>query len=175
MKIKMTRDNRGFTILEIVVVLVLISIIAAATFTRSITTDQINLVGQVDKIRQHIRYAQSLAMKRSEVWGITYSSANDEYWLFEGYGAGAVTAIKLPGEKKDKIVLEDIGVVITGLQFLYFDKYGKPYHMLDYDTPINTQAVTALAPLNISISSKSDSSQSRTLHLTPETGLIITQ
>ena len=171
----MTRNNRGFTILEIVVVLVLISIIAAATFTRSITTDQINFVGQADKISQHVRYAQSLAMKGSEVWGIAYSNINDEYWLFKGDGVGAVTALKLPGEKNDKIAPEDFGVVITGLQFLYFDKYGKPYHMLDYNTPSNTQAVTTISSLNIKITSESDSSLSRTLHLTPETGLIILQ
>jgi prepilin-type N-terminal cleavage/methylation domain-containing protein len=174
-KYKLNGNNRGFTLIEMVVVLLLISIIAAAVFTRSIGTNRINFVGQVDKIRNQIRYAQSLAMKRGDVWGITYSSTKDEYWLFQGYGAGAVTAIKLPGEKKDKIALDDIGVVMSGFQFLYFDKYGQPYHMLDYDTPSNTQAVTTAAPLNIIISSQVDASQSRTLQVTPETGFIKTQ
>ena len=47
---KMTRNNRGFTLVEITVVVVLIGIIAAVVFARSISTDQINVVGQVDKI-----------------------------------------------------------------------------------------------------------------------------
>ena len=171
----MTRNNHGFTLIEIVVVLVLISIIAAATFSRSITTDQVNFVGQVDKIHQHIRYAHSLALKRNEVWGIL-CTGNDYYWLFNGYkGADVATAIKLPGERNDKIVLEDIGVNMTANFFLFFDKYGKPYHMLDYDTPSNTQPVTAATPLKITISSRSDGSQTRELIITPETGFIITQ
>ena len=61
---KMNRNSRGFTLVEITVVVVLIGIIAAVLFARSISTDQINVVGEVDKIRNHIRYAQSMAMKR---------------------------------------------------------------------------------------------------------------
>ena len=64
----MNGNNRGFTLVEVTVVVVLIGIIAAVVFARSISTDQLNVVGQVDKIRNHIRYAQSMAMKRNEVW-----------------------------------------------------------------------------------------------------------
>ena len=104
----MKRNDHGFTLIEIVVVMVLISIIATAVFARSITTDQINFVGQVDKIRNQIRYAQSMAMKRDGVWGIRCFE-NNSYWLFKGYKAADVaTAINLPGEKNDQIVLEDI-------------------------------------------------------------------
>lgn len=171
----MKRNDRGFTLIEIVVVLVVISIIAAAVFSHSITSNQINFLGQVDKIRQQIRYAQSLALKRNEVWGVL-CAGNTFFWLFNGYkGADVTTAIKLPGERNDKIVLPNIGVNMTANFFLFFDKYGKPYHMLDYDTPSNTQPVTDATPLHITISSRSDATQTRTLIITPETGLIITQ
>ncbi len=80
---KMNRNNRGFTLVEITVVVVLIGIIAAVVFARSISTDQINLVGQVDKIRNHIRYAQSMAMKRNEVWVISCDAT--QYWLSDIY------------------------------------------------------------------------------------------
>ena len=78
----MNRNNHGFTVIEIVVVLVLISIIAATVFGRSITTDQINFVGQVAKITSHVRYAKSMAMKRNETWGVF--SSGSEYWMFQG-------------------------------------------------------------------------------------------
>ncbi|MDB4442101.1 hypothetical protein N9219_01625 [bacterium] len=45
----MIRANCGITIIEIIVIIVLISIIPIVTFPRSITTDQNNLGGQVDK------------------------------------------------------------------------------------------------------------------------------
>ena len=94
---KMNRNNQGFTILEVVVVLVLISVIAAAVFTRSITTNQINFVGQSEKIRNHIQYAQSLAMKRGETWGIKCDG--NYYWLFSWKKIfDDKNAIRLPGE-----------------------------------------------------------------------------
>ena len=78
----MTRNNRGFTIIEIVVVLVLISIIAAAVFRRSISTDQMNFRSQFDKIQNQARYPQSMAVKRSQWWGMSCDTS--DYWIFTG-------------------------------------------------------------------------------------------
>ncbi len=107
MKIMITQNHRGFTLVEVVVVLTLISIIATAVFTRSITTDHINISAQTEIIKSHIRYAQSLAMKRSEIWGIKCIS--NEYWLFSGVDPdnGPNQEI-LPGEKAVKISLDDL-------------------------------------------------------------------
>jgi len=156
----MTRDNRGFTLIEIVVVMVLISIIAAATFTRSITTDQIDFVGQVGKIHHHIRYAQSLAMKRDGIWGIKCFA--NQYWLFKDSNANSIA---LPGNETDKISLTDLGLGMNPFT-VYFDELGVPWKSYPF------QKVTIGNPLNITIST---ASESRTLNVTPETGLIVTQ
>jgi prepilin-type N-terminal cleavage/methylation domain-containing protein len=162
----MNRNNHGFTIVEIVVVLVLISIIAAAVFTRSITTDQINFVSQAEKIRNHIRYAQSLAMKRGEIWGIKCDG--NYYWLFNWKKIfDDKKAIKLPGEENDKIPLSDLGITMNGYT-LFYKQYGVPYQ-----TSPNSP-VTIAAPLNINITAV-DASQSMTISVTPDTGLIVTQ
>ncbi len=157
----MKRKDNGFTVLEIVVVLVLISIIATAVFTRSITTDQINFVGQADKIISHIHYAQSMAMKRNEVWGI-FNTGN-EYWLFQWTSPNfEVNRKHLPGYETDIISLLDLNLNMDYF-VLYFDGIGKPYEMNRYN-PLTTD-------LDITIQN-SDSSQSMTFHITPETGLI---
>ena len=44
----MIHKEHGFTLIEIVVVMVLISIVAAAVFTRSITTDQAHFIAFAD-------------------------------------------------------------------------------------------------------------------------------
>jgi prepilin-type N-terminal cleavage/methylation domain-containing protein len=161
---QMNRNDHGFTLVEIVVVMVLISIIAAATLSRSITTDQINFVRQVDKIRQQIRYAQSLAMKRNETWGVKCSAS--EYWLFkyENFLDDNI-AIRFPGEKIDKISLDDLGIDMNAYT-LFFKSLGVPYKTSPFTR------VTTDNPLNINLSA---GSQTRTLVITPETGLIITQ
>ena len=157
----MKRNHNGFTVLEIVVVLVLISIIATAVFTRSITTDQINFVGQADKIISHLRYAQSMAMKRNEVWGI-FNDGN-QYWLFQWTDPSYEGNMKrLPGQETDIISLLNLHLTMDYF-ILYFDGIGKPYEQNRYN-PLRTV-------LGIQIQN-SDGPQSKTFYITPETGFI---
>jgi prepilin-type N-terminal cleavage/methylation domain-containing protein len=159
----MNRNNRGFTLVEITVVVILIGIIAAAVFARSISTDRINIVGEVDKIRNHIRYAQSMAMKRNKVWVISCNAT--QYWLSDI----TLNAVKLPGVTTDQISLADLGVSMTAFT-VYFDPLGIPYH--SYVDKENNSPITPGNPRTITISA---GSKSRTLTVTPETGLITTQ
>ena len=75
------RRHSGFTILEIIVVLLLLTILAATVLGRSALPDKLDLNSATEKLRLQLRYAQAQAMKRSDtVWGI---KCNDNvYWLF---------------------------------------------------------------------------------------------
>ena len=159
----MNRNNRGFTLVEITVVVILIGIIAAAVFARSISTDRINIVGEVDKIRNHIRYAQSMAMKRNDVWVISCDAT--QYWLSDI----TLNPVDLPGATSNRISLADLGVSMNAFA-VYFDRLGIPYH--SYTDEDNNTPVTAGNPRNIAISA---GSESRTLTVTPQTGLVTTQ
>ncbi len=117
----MNRNIRGFTLVEITVVVVLIGIISAVVLARSITTDRINVVGEVDKIRNHIRYAQSMAMKRNEVWRI--SCDGTQYWLSDD----SLNTVKLPGATSAQISLAGLAVSMNAFT-IYFDTLGIPYH-----------------------------------------------
>ena len=166
----MNRNHQGFTLLEIVVVMVLISIIAATVFTRSITTDQINFSGQVQKIKAHIRYAQSQAMKRSEIWGIKSDGLNPgSYWMFSEENKSVDpdnTSYQkaLPGEDAVKVSLADLNLTLSGF-IIFFDKLGKPYSSYTGDsdnTPLSSDLTITVAA----------AAQSQNLTITPETGLI---
>jgi len=160
MLIKITRNNRGFTIIEIVVVLVLISIIAAATFRRSITTDQMNFVSQYDKIQNQVRYPQSMAMKRGTEWGFTCGT--NDYWIFTGTNKDNVSNQRLlPGQEVIKISLADLGVTMDPFTVI-FNSYGIPYSP-DWTTPLSADLVVDLTD---------SGSESRSFTIVPETGLI---
>ena len=158
----MYRNNHGFTFIEMIVVLVLMSIIAAGVLVRTLNTDQMDLMAQVAKIRNHIRYAQAMALKRSDKnWGIKCDGSN-AYWFFEGIDPDdSPSQLPLPGEISSQILFADINVTMNGFE-LYFDNYGRPYTDLTPITPVSI-------PLSITISGGSGSV---TLSVTPETGLI---
>jgi len=70
-------------------------IIAATVLGRAITTSDLDLNSETDKIRNHLRYAQAEAMKRSNaIWGI--QSQSNEYWLFRVTKTGS-EEVQLPG------------------------------------------------------------------------------
>ena len=170
MLIKTTRNNRGFTIIEIIVVLVLISIIAAATFQRSISTDQMNFRSQFDKIQNQMRYPQSMATKRSEWWGI----ANDttHYWIFTGTNRDIVDTHpnpellpRLPGQEDLKISLADLGVTMTPAFTLIFNSYGIPYLTPDLINSMSSE-------LTVNLSDLETGTQTGSFNIIPETGLI---
>ena len=170
----MYRNNHGFSLIEIVVVLVLIGIIAATVFTRSVSFPRVNYIGQVEKIQNHFRYAKAMAMKRSttnELWGINCDG--NYYWLFHikdrtdfAYFYDDSIAIKLPGEENEKVSFSKIGVSMNPFS-LYFDQYGHPFWNGPFDTLATNKHIVIITadaeavPMDIVIF--------------PETGLITTQ
>ena len=161
----MPRNQFGFTLIEITVVLVLMAIIAAYVIGRSIGTQQIDLAAQTDKIRNQIRYAQSMAMKQSdEIWGITSNS--NQYWMFKRVIGPPIidTLVIMPGEQNAQITLSDMGIDSLTNFILFFDRIGKPY--TEYDT---TQKTSLDNPLTIVVSA---GGQSRNIRVIPETGLV---
>jgi prepilin-type N-terminal cleavage/methylation domain-containing protein len=168
--IDMQRNQRGFTLIEITVVLVLMAIISAYVIGRSLNTEQIDLAAQTDRIRNQIRYAQAAAMKQYDqdlkVWGMKCDASPNEYWLFEGQNPDdASRQIRIPGEQNLKIAVADLGVDSMSAFTIFFDRIGKPYS--SYTT--ETANIALDNPLTITISA---GGQSRTITVTPETGLV---
>jgi len=166
----MLRNQHGFTLIEITVVLVMMAIISAYVIGRSLNTEQIDLAAQTDRIRNQIRYAQAAAMKQYDetlkVWGMKCNASLNQYWLFEGQNPDDVSRqITIPGEQNLKISLADLGVDSMTEFTLFFDRFGRPYSAY-------TDEITNIPlgnPLTITISA---GGQSRDITVTPETGLV---
>jgi prepilin-type N-terminal cleavage/methylation domain-containing protein len=158
------RRNSGFTIIEMIVVMLLMGILAATVLGRGVTTGTLDLNSATDKLRNQIRYAQSLAMKRSDtVWGV--NSSGTEYWLFRDTPSNE---FRVPGgdypTAASRILETDLGATVSDFT-VFFDRIGKPYTL--YTSPtVNTPLA---ANLTITLSAGGDS---RTIRVTPETGLV---
>ncbi|MFC1813842.1 prepilin-type N-terminal cleavage/methylation domain-containing protein [Thermodesulfobacteriota bacterium] len=114
------QKNDGFTLIEVVAVLIIISIVGVIVATR-IWDSGAELVAQTDVIKTHLRYAQSRAMSSNVIWGIVFNG--NTYSLFRN-GDATDTAL-LPGESS-KILNLTSGISITGV-VVAFDSWGRPY------------------------------------------------
>ncbi len=107
--------NRGFTLLEVIIVLTLISIFTVLAVVQHSASDA-TLIARTHVLTSHIRYAQMRAMNTDTRWGIHYhfnpaDPADCYYLLFSG---GDTTNIaQLPGESRDRVFMGDIGIAIA--------------------------------------------------------------
>ncbi|MCX5908501.1 MAG: prepilin-type N-terminal cleavage/methylation domain-containing protein [Deltaproteobacteria bacterium] len=164
------RDPRGFTLIEIIATLVIIGIVVAVIINRVIGTSDTSRVAQESVIKNHIRYAQGMAMKRGGIWGIKCDGP--DYWLFRTNAPDTPgNQIVLPGEDNAKVTLANKNVTMTassGPTFtVSFDATGRPYT----DAAIN-MPVSAGNPVTITVDSIPAGSGTPSFNVTPETGFI---
>lgn len=116
----------GFTMIEVVAVLVILGIVAAVAAVTMSGTSAYDLASQLEVVKGHLRLAQSRAMGSGIPWGINFSTTTT-YNLFQG--TATTTAIQLPGEDSATISLTDKKSELTitsAPQTVTFDAYGSP-------------------------------------------------
>ncbi len=138
MRLHTIRKISGFTLLEILIVLVLVSIFVTLAVIQHSTSDA-SLIAQTEVLKTHLRYAQSRSINSEVQWGIYYNhngaDPSDCYYLL--FIDGDVTNIRqLPGETKDRVALGEMAITIkaaigsnTGIPqtfLIEFDGWGRP-------------------------------------------------
>ncbi len=115
----------GFTLFEIVMVLLILGIISYFAATRLFSDDVPTQAAELELVKNHLRYAQSRAMNTDSNWGIKFGSST-RYWLFKGTEEN--TVIRLPGvESADGVMeLKAIQVSLPPGNKIAFDSFGSP-------------------------------------------------
>jgi prepilin-type N-terminal cleavage/methylation domain-containing protein len=152
----------GFTIIEIIAVLIVLSIVSAYAVGRDVFKGA-SLPIRSELLKTHLRYAQSRAITSNIFWGIQTNIGGSAYWMFK-YD-GALTKIRLPDEPADDVDLSADGVAISPGTYT-FDARGIPYKTTAADNPPG--AVLA-ADTAITVTKGSDSA---TITITKNTGFI---
>jgi MSHA pilin protein MshC len=161
------RRSSGFTIVEIIVVLLLMSILAATLLGRSVTTSNLDLNSATDKVRNQLRFAQAEAMKRSDtVWGI--QSDGSQYWMFRATTT-ATEEVVIPGgdyaSGSTRVSFANLGAGLNSFTVV-FDRLGRPYKAQTNGVPNNPVAAGDNPIVRVS------KGEERQITITPETGLI---
>jgi prepilin-type N-terminal cleavage/methylation domain-containing protein len=126
-------NNGGFTLIEIIAVLVIIAIISAVVISRGTVTNDAKLQAEVDTLKGHLRYAQTLAMNDlpETKWGINLGGSS--YTLVRVGTTGTTSPFNLPNESSATHSFAPINATATGT--VLFNESGSP------DTPIPTIAL----------------------------------
>ena len=152
----------GFTLIELIMVIVILSILAGVAIPRMLDMGVVRLDMAARKIQSDIRYVQSLAVSIQKRTRIDFSISQDEYSLYLENSPGNWNLISNP-LTKDNFTVElnsgDFrGIDITISYFnadnnaLVFDMWGNPY---GYD--INTGSSSPLNnPARVRLVSGSD-------------------
>ena len=172
---KIFKTQNGFTLIEVISVLVILGILVAVAVTRMFNYDVAVYTG-ADVLKTHLRYAQTMAMNKDPntgtetIMGINYDAGANQYWLFKGTNTSDI--ILLPDDSKYVTGDRKIDLAAKKIKFssgftIYFDNHGIPYTAYANSTTNTPLANT----LTIVVTSLSGSS-SKSLTITPQTGFI---
>jgi prepilin-type N-terminal cleavage/methylation domain-containing protein len=139
---------KGFTLLEIIAVLLIFSILAGVVLIR--VNSPAELAGRAEVIKNHLRYAQSMAMLSNHVWGVRFEA--DQYVLFEEDEARL-----FPGEE-NPVPLKDL---TASPLTIGFDGWGMPLD-LAANSPLGADALLRI----------SDSESTLTVTISRDTGFV---
>jgi Tfp pilus assembly protein FimT len=169
--LKMFKSEKGFTLYEIIAILVVIGILAVIAVSRKTNWD-VEVYTGTDTLKTHLRYAQNLAMNSNPntgdatIWGISCDGNN--YWLFSGNNSANTGSYhRLPDEdayiNNDRTINLSAKKIAVSQFTIFFDNRGIPY------SP--NSATKLLNSLSISVTPIGGGS-GLTLNITPFTGYI---
>ena len=130
------RNDKGFTMIEVIAVLIIVAIISAVVISRGMDTDSVNLRAEVDTLKGHLRYAQYLALNENDTdpanplearikWGIDVGTSS--YTLVKYVADTPAThTIRLPNESSDTHSFSPTITASSTVNPILFDEWGSP-------------------------------------------------
>lgn len=162
--------KRGFTLIELVMIIVILGIVALAVMPKTTAEPRIKLEAACQKIALDLRYAQEMALAQQVRFGISFDIANETYFA---YRVSVATKARDPQTRNNFDVSfttlnEFKGIDISSTNFsnkVEFDSVGAPYD--GNGVILSSQGVITLQA--------QAGAYSRTVRIEPKTGKVSIQ
>lgn len=155
-------NHSGFTLIELVIVLIVMSIVAVFIASRASTSGN-ELIAEADTLKSSLRYAQTRAMNDSVPWGIHIPDASS-YVLYRNNEVD--TNQMLPGEKTGAAQPHTLPSTVT-----ITSRTGTTYNFDEWGRPVNT----GIPPVPLATAQTitlSEGVATASITITPNTGYI---
>lgn len=125
---KYMKNNFGFTLIELVLVISILGLIGTVTLPLFLGTDDIALDGASRKLESDLRYAQSLATTTGDQYGVrtTTSPTNSTYEVYRLFDNSIVTSPYDHQPMQEDLDVSFDGVFFPNTEHVTFDANGTP-------------------------------------------------
>ncbi len=138
----MPRPSRGFTMVELIVVICVMGIMATLAMTRSVDRTALHEKGFRDQLAAMLRHARKLAISQQRNVCVLLGPAQ----VSAVYAAGAVcnpaAPVAEPGNASPFVLAVPAGVVLAGPASVSFNASGQPSPNADQVINVGTQVLT---------------------------------
>ncbi len=160
------RNTRGFTMIEVITVLVILGFLTFTAISMLYQPDKVEVPTQMEVLKSHLRFAQAAALNSSNSWGIE-AATSTSYVLFKILDDGTAENKRFPGEQSETVTLP-AGFTVSSPaagNVIFFDTWGVPYVNTSRTMP-TTRASTDL------VFTLSKGTESKTATITKNTGYL---
>ena len=122
------RSQGGFTLVELVVVLILVGILAAVAIPRLVGIGSFDTRGFYDRVASGLRYAQKQAIAKRRVVCVSFAAASITFTFEPTAGLGCTQNLAGPsGQSPYTVVPQGSGIAFTSTPTNFsFDALGRP-------------------------------------------------
>jgi general secretion pathway protein H len=170
-KLNARRARRGFTLIELMIVMVILAIAAAMVVPMASSAGSMQVRAAGNMVAADLEYAKSMAISRGQKYSVVFDTTNETYKVTDQNGntishpvkQGFLYTVNFRNDNDSRLNQVDIATVsFDGSSAVSFDYLGSPY----------SGTGGSVAPLNSGVITLQAGGVTKTVNVEPVTGYI---
>ena len=147
--VKMRDTNAGFTVVEILIVVVIVAIAAMVAVPMMSSAGSMQIRSAANMIAADLEYAKSMAISRQKIHAVVFDKSAESYRIEDTNGIidhpvkkGFKYVINFSNDSRlDKVDIADVDFAPGSEPTITFDYLGSPYSGIGITSPLNSGVI----------------------------------